>query len=73
MIRIERFAACLLAAAMLGLAPADALAQKGKKKKGKKGNAAQVDGAKKGGKDKLKSVGESVSYTHLTLPTSIQV
>ena len=58
MIRIERFAACLLAAAMLGLAPADALAQKGKKKKGKKGNAAQVDGAKKGGKDKLKSVGE---------------
>ena len=48
MIRMERFAACLFAAAMLGLAPADAWAQKGKKKKGKKGDAAQVDGAKKG-------------------------
>ena len=49
MIRMERFAACLLAAAMVGLAPADALAQKGKKKKGKKGKEAQVDGARSRG------------------------
>ena len=42
------------------LAPAaEGLAQKGKKKKkGKKGDTEQVDGKKKGGKDKVKSVAE---------------
>ena len=53
------WAALSLAAALLSFAPAEGLAQKGKKKKkGKKGDTEQVDGKKKGGKDGLKSVAE---------------
>ena len=53
------WAALSLAAALLSFAPAEGLAQKGKKKKkGKKGDTEQVEGKKKGGKDGLKSVNE---------------
>ena len=54
--RMTSWAALSIAAALLTFAPAEGLAQKGKKKKkGKKGDTEQVDG-KKGGKDGLKSV-----------------
>ena len=57
--RTMSWAALSLAAALLSFAPADGLAQKGKKKKkGKKGDTEQVDGKKKGGKDGLKSVAD---------------
>ena len=56
--RTARWAALSLAAALLSFAPAEGLAQKGKKKKGKKGDTEQVDGKKKGGKDKVKTVEE---------------
>ena len=56
--RTARLAALSLAAALLSFAPAEGLAQKGKKKKGKKGDTEQVDGKKKGGKDDLKTVSE---------------
>ena len=55
--RMTSWAALSIAAALLTFAPAEGLAQKGKKKKkGKKGDTEQVDGKKKGGKDGLKSV-----------------
>jgi len=57
--RITSWAALSLAAALLSFAPADGLAQKGKKKKkGKKGDTEQVDGKRKGGRDGLKSVAD---------------
>ena len=57
--RMTSWAALSLAAALMSFAPAEGLAQKGKKKKkGKKGDTEQVDGKKKGGKDGLKSVAD---------------
>ena len=56
--RIARGAALSFAVALLSLAPAKGLAQKVKKKKGKKGDTEQVDAKKKGGKDKVKTVEE---------------
>jgi|GEM_PF-3966062 len=48
--RMTSWAALSLAATLLSVIPTDGLAQKGKKKKGKKGDTEQVDGKKKGGK-----------------------
>ena len=56
--RTACWAALSLAATLLSVMPTDGWAQKGKKKKGKKGDTEQVDGKKKGGKDKVKSVAE---------------
>ena len=57
--RMLSWAALSLAAAMLSFAPAEGLAQKGKKKKKRKnGDTEQVDSKKKGGKDGMKSVAD---------------
>ena len=57
--RMTSWAVLSLAATLIGFAPAEGLAQKGKKKKkGKKGDTEQVESKKKGGKDGLKSVTE---------------
>ena len=47
-----------LVAALLSVMPVDSLAQKGRKKKAKKGDTEQVDAKKKGGKDKAKTTAE---------------
>ncbi|MGB1480978.1 MAG: DUF5118 domain-containing protein, partial [Flavobacteriales bacterium] len=56
--RTASWAALSLAATLLSVMPTEGWAQKGKKKKGKKGDTEQVDSKKKGGKDKVKSVEE---------------
>ena len=53
-----RWTAPFLAAALLSVMPVDSLAQKGRKKKAKKGDTEQVDAKKKGGKDKAKTTAE---------------
>jgi len=56
--RTASWAALSLAATLLSVMPTEGWAQKGKKKKGKKGDTEQVDGKKKGGKDAVKTVSE---------------
>ena len=56
--RTASWVALFLATTALTLSPSEGLAQKGKKKKGKKGKTEQADGPKKKGKDETKSVAE---------------